>query len=262
MEIIVKDLSFGKYLENVDCHFQSGTITGITGTAGLYLLDLLNGDVIRTGGGLYFDNIEIGSDFYKQYPSAVAYVSENYTFYSKTVIDEFKFTCDYRAYTSDMFKTKVNNLLFLVGLDESYLKREIVSLSSSEKILLSLAINLIFDPKVIMFGDIFKYLDKNNIKKVISIINNLKESNKVVIFFSKDVNNIYDYSDICIIFVGSRSDRFGPTEKVYTSDGALKDKRIMLPSLVQITKLARAKKVNLSFHKDVRDIIKDVYKHV
>lgn len=262
MEIIIKDLAFGRYLENVNCHFESGTITGITGVAGLYLMDLLNGDIVRTSGRFVVNGHEISEDFYKQYPQTVAYISENYSFYSKTVYDEFKFTSNYRVYKNDMFKTKMNNLLFLVGLDESYVTREIESLSSSEKILVSIALNLFFDPQVVLIGDIFKSLDKNNTKKLISIMNNLRESNKIVVFYSKDPNNVYDYSDITLIFVGARSDRFGPTDKVYSSESVLKDKQIKAPSLPLITHLARAKKVKLSFHKDVRDIIKDVYKHV
>ena len=37
---------------------------------------------------------------------------------------------------------------------------------------------------------------------------------------------------------------------------------IELPYLISFTKLARDKKVKLSYHRDIRDLIKDVYKHV
>ena len=35
-----------------------------------------------------------------------------------------------------------------------------------------------------------------------------------------------------------------------------------MPNLVKFTMLAKAKKVKLSYHRDIRDLIKDVYKHV
>lgn len=262
MEIIIKDLSFGRYLENVNCHFKSGTITGITGDSGLYLLDLLNGDISRTAGRVVINKNEIDEDYYKENPATIVYLSEYHSFYSKKVIDEFKFTINYRAYKNDMIKTKINNILVLVGLNESYLQRDIETLSTSEKIFLSLALCLVCDPKVVILGDVFKFLDKDKRKRLMSIMNNLKQSNKIVIFFSRDANNVYDYSDFTLIFVANSSEKFGPTNKVYTNNSVLKDKKISIPSLPKITYLANKKKVNLSFHKDVRDIIKDVYKHV
>lgn len=262
MEIIIKDLFFGSYLEKVNCHFKSGTITALTGNSAQYLLDLLNGDIERTSGRFLIDSIEIDKQFYKENPSYIAYINEEYNFYSKKVIDEFLFTCSYRKYKNKMIKTKINNLLVLVGLGEDYINRNIDTLSTSEKVLLSIALNLVFNPKVIILGDVLKYLDKDNRKKVISILANLKDSDKIIIFYSDNVEHIYDYSDIVLIFVENRSDRFGPTEKVYTSKKLLADKHIDKPSLIKVTDFARQKKVKLAFHKDVRDIIKDVYRNV
>lgn len=262
MEIIIKELSFGTYLSKINCHFKSGTITGVTGNSAQYLLDLLNGDIEKTRGHFLIDSNEVDAQFYRENPGYIAYVNEYYHFYSKTVIDEFLFTCSYRKYKNDMIKTKINNLLVLVGLGEEFINREIESLSTSEKVMLSIALNLVFNPKVFILGDVLKYLDKDNRKRVISILANLRDSDKIIILYSDNVEHIYDYSDIALIFVGNRSDRFGPTDKVYTSEKLLIDKRVDKPKLVKITHLARKKKVKLAFHKDLRDIIKDVYRNV
>ena len=42
----------------------------------------------------------------------------------------------------------------------------------------------------------------------------------------------------------------------------IKDKIVPIPYISEVTYLAKNKKVKLSYHKDVRDIIKDIYKHV
>ena len=52
----------------------------------------------------------------------------------------------------------------------------------------------------------------------------------------------------------------GSTDKVYQNPDLSND--IDIPDLVRFTNLAKKKKVKLSYHKDIRDLIKDVYKHV
>ena len=60
-------------------------------------------------------------------------------------------------------------------LEENYLERKITTLSSSEKKIVQLAIALISNPEVIIIEDIFKYLDKNWEKKVIMLLQKIKE---------------------------------------------------------------------------------------
>lgn len=262
MEMIIKSLSFKDYLKDVNCHFTSGLVTGVTGISAMYLLDVINGDLPISSGRMTMASRVINDNFYRRYPAEIAYIREDYPFFTNKVFDEFIFTAKYRNYQNDLLKTKIVNLLTLVGLDDDYLYRDIKTLSTSEKIALSIAVNIIFDPKVIIFGDIIKYLDKNNLKKLVSIINNLKESGKIIIFYSDDVDFIYAHTDVVLIFKDNTSILFGPTDKVYSSDRTNNIKGIKIPSLVKITYLAKKKKVKLSYHKDVRDIIKDVYKHV
>ena len=42
----------------------------------------------------------------------------------------------------------------------------------------------------------------------------------------------------------------------------MKENVIPMPYITKVTYLAKNKKVKLTYHKDVRDIIKDIYKHV
>ena len=51
-------------------------------------------------------------------------------------------------------------------------------------------------------------------------------------------------------------------DEIFTSDELMKENVIPMPYITKVTYLAKKKKVKLSYHKDVRDIIKDIYKHV
>ena len=55
---------------------------------------------------------------------------------------------------------------------------------------------------------------------------------------------------------------FGNVLEIYQDIPFLIENELEIPDLVRFTMLARKKKIKLSFHRDVRDLIKDVYKHV
>ena len=55
----------------------------------------------------------------------------------------------------------------------------------------------------------------------------------------------------------------GKTDEVYQRVNYLQRNGFDIPDIVLFTYLARKKKnVNISYHKDIRDIIKDIYKHI
>lgn len=262
MEIIFKNISFLEYLKDVNVHFNGGSITALTGYSALYFLDIINGDLEPSSGKIYLNQQEYQDKLYQEDPSLISYVREDYHFYKNNVYDEFIFVSKFRKYKNENLKTKILNYLTLVGLDDSILNRDITSLSDSQKVLLSIALNLIFEPKIFVLGDVFKYLDKDNLKKLFAILDNLKSLGKIIIIYSEDPNIIYSHSDNVLIFKNETSIFFGPTDKVYSSDKVLKTRGIKLPSLARITYLAKKKKIGLSYHQDIRDLIKDIYKHV
>ena len=55
----------------------------------------------------------------------------------------------------------------------------------------------------------------------------------------------------------------GKTTEVYQKVEVLKKQKLSIPEIIEFTYLAKKKKeVKIDYHKDIRDIIKDIYKHV
>ena len=55
----------------------------------------------------------------------------------------------------------------------------------------------------------------------------------------------------------------GATNDVYQRVDYLKRNKFDIPNIVEFTYIAKKKKkVKIDYHKDIRDIIKDIYKHV
>lgn len=159
---------------------------------------------------------------------------------------------------------KIKDSLIIVGLEENYLERKLTTLSSSEKKIVQLAIALISNPEVIVIEDIFKYLDKNWEKKIIMLLQKIKEQySKTIVLASDTSEEIYKYTTNLIIFKNDKILATGNTYEIMQRVDFLKKNRISIPKIVEFTYLAKKKKnIKIDYHKDVRDIIKDIYKHV
>ena len=149
-----------------------------------------------------------------------------------------------------------------LGLKNNFLTRKIDTLSFTEKIYLNILRRLSGTSKRVLFKDMYRYLDYRNQKNFKNLLNYLKEKKYIIIITGSDVDIFYKVSDYSIIwdkgiFV------YDTTDNVYTSEEVLTNKNINVPSLPLITYKAKEEKnVKLFYSKDVRDIIKDIYKHV
>ena len=160
-------------------------------------------------------------------------------------------------------KKKIDDSLRIVGLDDTYLNRNTNSLSSSEKILVILAISLLSNPEVIILDDLFKYLDKVNERRLVILLEKIRDNyNKTIILINDDNEVLYKYTNKLII---KKNNLFieGDTNKLFQRVDFLHKNNIKVPEIIELTHLIKKKKkVKLEYHKDVRDILKDIYKHV
>ena len=160
-------------------------------------------------------------------------------------------------------KKKIDDSLRIVGLDNTYLNRNINSLSSSEKILVILAISLLSNPDIIILDDLFKYLDKVKEKSLIMLLEKIRDNyNKTIILINDDSEILYKYTKRLII---KKNNLFieDDTNKLFQRVDFLHKNNIKVPEIIELTHLIKKKKkVKLEYHKDVRDILKDIYKHV
>lgn len=160
-------------------------------------------------------------------------------------------------------KKKINDSLKIVGLDTTYLNRNINSLSSSEKILIILAISLLSNPDIIVLINLFKYLDKTKEKVLIMLLEKIKDQyNKTIVLINDDSEIMYKYTKYLII---KKNNLFieDETNKLFQRVDFLHKNNIKVPEIIELTHLIKKKKkIKLEYHKDVRDILKDIYKHV
>lgn len=263
MEIKFLNISIknkNKYLiKNLNLDIKDGLITGIYKDNKTITNLLLNKTNYQ--GQVLLDNLELN-----QYDeNIISFVSllDNNTFLTKTVSDEFYLAKRKLKDTEDTYLKKVISSLMMVGLDEFYLQREITTLSKTEKRLLQVAIALISNPDIIIFEEPFLYLSKNARSDISRIIIELKKKyKKTIIILSCDINVLYELSNNLIIFNDNKFLISDTVNSIFKDIDFLEKNKIELPNLILFNKIATIYNQKLTNHKDVKDLIKEVYRNV
>ena len=76
-------------------------------------------------------------------------------------------------------------------------------------------------------------------------------------------NKLYKYTNRIIFVKNNHTILEGDTAETYTRVDFLKRHSFSIPDIVEMTyKAKRTKGIKIIYHKDIRDLIKDIYKHV
>lgn len=241
------------------------TITGITGTSIDDYIDILNQR--KQGKGTILVNEEkLTKDNISNYQKRISFIPHLLPIpkYLLTVNELMKQIIKQNNLIIKDYSKKIRDSLKIVGLDESYLERTLQTLSQSEKKILQYALSLISNPELIIIEEPFKFLDNKNEKKIFMLLQRLKEQFNInIILLSNDQNVLHKYTDNMIFIKNNEVILEGPTNEVYQRVDFLKKNKFIIPEIIEFTYLAKKKKsVKIDYHKDIRDIIKDIYKHV
>ncbi len=261
-------------LEFIDYKYKENTLTftiknnEINGILGKDYSDLVNIIKLKKDfhGTININGEKIQKEDIQFFNKKISIVKREFEYdtFNETVYDLMIYEIKRKNIKLKNSEKKINDSLKIVGLEENFIDRKIKSLSTSELKIVQLAISLISNPEVIIIEDFFKYLDKNLEKKVIMLLQKIKEQySKTIVLASDDSEAIYKYTTNLIVFKNDKVIATGNTYEIMQRVDFLKKNRISIPQIVEFTYLAKKKKnIKIDYHKDVRDIIKDIYKHV
>lgn len=269
MEITLKNIGYRyknkKLLDRINLKIQDNHITGITGEYKTLLCELMDAIKMPTTGSIMIGEYPLCINTLKVIRKEVSLIHQNYQeqFFTDSVQEEMLFLISRLNYKPKDVQKKMEQALLLVGLETKYLLRKISTLSTGEKKLLQVAISLIYNPSIIIFDEPFVELDYYHMKKLTNLIKMLKDKyHKTVIISSNNGNLLYELTDDVVILKKGHIVAADKTKIVYQNIDLLEREEIEIPDLVMFTMLAKKKKIKLSYHRDIRDLIKDVYKHV
>ncbi len=261
------ELVFSNYKleEDINLVVHHNKITGLMNDIDHSIYNLLSLKNIGKG-SIIINNEKISKDDIFMNRKRISQVSDSIIFpnYLKTVEDLMNHHLRlFYINLKDPLK-KIKDSLKIIGLDYEYIHHDLITLSSSEKKLITIAIGLLSNPDTIILEEPFKYLDLKQEKRLFMLLRKLKEQyNKTIIIKSENPDILYKYTDEVIVIKNNQVLIEGETEDIFARVDFLKRNRINVPLIAMFTYLARKnKEVKIDYHKDIRDIIKDIYKHV
>lgn len=263
MEIELSNVCYKNKLIDINYKFQDNRITSIIGRSGsgksligYIIMDLINKD----SGDILID----GSSNYNVYKlmKDVGYVFQNPRehFFSKTVYDEIAFGLKQFRFKLNKIDMQIRDSLKMVGLDDTYINREINTLSSGEMERVAIASSLVLNPKVLILDEPTIYLDAKVKKELIRLIKILKNKyNKTVIIMSNDIDFVYSVSDNyvlmdkgCIVIDGTLNDLMANNNILYNFG-------IEIPLINQFIDMAKSRcDINLKYTTEISELVKEV----
>lgn len=269
MEIVLKNVTYRYRQKTVfdkfNLQIEGPKIIGIMGKSKTEFLKLIDAIYLPTKGTISIGKDVLSNKNLTTYRRKVALVTENAReqFFEDTVAKEMRFLVDILKCSIKDIDKKMEEALKIVGLNHSYLDRSIMDLSSGERKLVQIAVSLIYNPKVILLDEPLADLDYQTKKNLLRLLKMLKHKyKKIIIIASNDSNFFYSFIEELIIIDDKKIAMQGSSNKLFKDKIMLEKYNIDIPYLIEFTSLAKEKKVRLSYHTDIRDIIKDIYKHV
>lgn len=242
---------------------ESSSILGITGTGKEKLGKLIALKQLNKG-QLIIDGVKITKDNINEYRKKVVFIPKELNTSKNTVLNLLnEYVIKHKIYVKDPTK-KIKDAIKIVGLPEDILNKKIFVLSYSEKKTLQLAMALLTNPEVIVIEEPFKGLDKDKEKSLVMLMQRLKEQfSRTIVIITDDSNILYKYTTNMFFIKNDEILLSGKTDEQYLRVDFLKRNRFEIPQLVEFSYLAnKQKNAKIDYHKDVRDIIKDIYKHI
>lgn len=163
------------------------------------------------------------------------------------------------------YKKKIADSIKIVGLSDNYLDKGLSILSTSEQELLSFAVGLLSNPDIIILNNFFNSLDLKNTKKIMRLLSQLVEQyDKIVVIYNSNIETLYHFVKRLIVMNTNKVIIDGDTDTIFEEKiETFRENNIPIPKTIEFSYLVNHdKNVKLGYFKDIRDLIKDIYKKV
>ena len=277
MEVIFKNVSFSynddindkKFaLKNINLNFEKNLIHGIIGPIGSgksTMLELMNGLVKPSCGEVIIGKYNLSKKFNFndfRYKVGLVYQFPEKQFFCGTVGEEILFSQKLYSRKNKNLKNKVVKILKMVGLNETYIKRNPFSLNNGEKRLVAIASVLISNPKLLIMDEPTIGLDNNSKKRLMKFLLKLKnEYNKTIIIVTHDVDMLYEIVDDVTVLNHGILVKKGSKIDVFSSVDILTKNNTPIPSIIKIEKLIYDKTgIDLGYLPNINSLVREINK--
>ena len=184
----LKNLSYQvegkKILNNISLSIEKGaflTISGPSGSGKSTLLKMIASIISPTTGDIFYKEKSINEYEVTDYRKEVSYSFQNAALFGETVQENLAFPFEIRGEEFD--RQQAAHALKIVSLSESYLDKEINTLSGGEKQRVALIRNIMFLPEVLLLDEVTSALDGENRRIIGEAIRKLNKENGITVLW-------------------------------------------------------------------------------
>lgn len=276
MEIIFKNVSYSYNkkmknekvaLKDINLNLKKNNIHGIIGPIGsgkTTLLELMNGITKPDCGEIIIGDYDLNKRNFKfndfRYDVGLVFQFPEKQFFCNTVLQEVAFSKKMLDKKDKNIKSRVIKVLKMVGLDESYLKRNPFNLDGGEKRRIAIASVLISNPKLLILDEPTIGLDSKSKKRLVKLLKVLKEKYfKTIIIVTHDVDMLYEIVDNIIVLNNGYVIKTGNKLEVFSDVEFLNKNNTPIPNIIKTEKLIYDKTgIDLGYCKNMNDLVKKI----
>jgi len=167
-------------------------------------------------------------------------------------------------YKTDDITKRIEDSLKMVGLPKEYLTRSPFELSSGEKELLSLAVTLSLNPKLIIIDEPTTYIDNKREDYIVKLLKKLKNNyHKTIIIFTDNTLFATKITDNYLLLKNGKQYSKGTNKELLMSCDKIKKSGIEVPKIMNFINTVKKKKnIDLEPTFDIKELMKDIYRNV
>ena len=211
-------------LENLSCSLSEGTSVGIVGPAGCgktTFLRLIQG-LLRPNTGVFtIDGVSYANLNIENYRSQVALISQGATYFSGTIESNLRRArpnISEREFQDALNWSGLNNIMdqFSEGLS-TLIDQNASGISSSHRIIISLARALVSNPRILLFDEVFSNVDKALCKHILLNLENISRG-RTFIMATHDIGLLTKFDKIVVLDGGTVIQTGSHNELIEKSD--------------------------------------------
>ncbi|MBE91259.1 MAG: hypothetical protein CMM76_17675 [Rhodospirillaceae bacterium] len=211
-------------LENLSCSLSEGTSVGIVGPAGCgktTFLRLIQG-LLRPNTGVFtIDGVSYANLNIENYRSQVALISQGATYFSGTIESNLRRArpnISEREFQDALNWSGLNNIMdqFPEGLS-TLIDQNASGISSSHRIIISLARALVSNPRILLFDEVFSNVDKALCKHILLNLENISRG-RTFIMATHDIGLLTKFDKIVVLDGGTVIQTGSHNELIEKSD--------------------------------------------
>lgn len=240
-QIVMKDVLVNRnHIDVLSIHnlvFKTGdfvTILGSSGSGKTTFIHTLSG-MYPFRGTITVDYLPLDYDRFLELNHMIAFVNNVLQFYiGRTVFEEIFYRVGKNRIPKDIIEKRINLFATMLGLYDK-IKENPIYLSKSKKTLLSLLIQIINIPKILIIEDLFSLLDKDDYSKVYEFLKFINKKYEILIIHFSSYSEDCLYGNETILLKNGKILKKGKTSNLIKSDKFFFEANLKLPFMADLS---------------------------